>query len=118
MSSKQAVVRNSAAVPTSATGNAANGTSIYIGDLDPTTVVLQAAGNASATLQYQTSIDGTNWLQCGANLVETTTFSDQTNMSTAGSNPRSVAVWCRIHCSVFSSITSLTFVVSGVPLSV
>lgn len=117
MASKETVVRNSAVVPTSGSGSTANGSTIYIGDLDPATVVLQAAGNASATLQYQTSIDGVNWVQCGASLVETTTFSDQTNMSTAGSNPRSAAVWTRIHCSAFSSITSLTFVVAGVPKS-
>lgn len=118
MATKALIVRAAIQkVPTSATApnNVTEG--IYIGDLDPATVVLQAAGNVSATMVYETSIDGLTWVQCGASLVETGAFEDQTNMTTAGTNPRASAQYARLRCSVFSSITSIGFVVAGQALS-
>lgn len=115
MASKETVVRNEATVPTSATGGAANGSAVYIGDLDPSTVVLQVAGTYTSTMQFQTSIDGTNWFQCGSDVAGTGAISNQTNMATASSNPRSAALWARLHCSAFTSITSVAFCAAGVP---
>ena len=117
MASKETVVRSASTLPTSATGNAANSNSVYVGDLDPTTIVLQVTGTYTSTMQYQTSIDGTNWVQAGADVAGTGAVSDQTNMAVAASNARSAAVWARLHCSAFTSITSVAFAVSGVPLS-
>lgn len=117
MASKETIVRVATTLPTSATGNAANSNSVYVGDLDPATVVLQVAGTYTSTMQFQTSVDGTNWFQAGSDVAGTGAVSNQTNMSTASSNPRSAAVWARIHCSAFTSITSVAFAVAGVAKS-
>jgi hypothetical protein len=117
MASKETLVRKASTVPTSATTPNDVSAVLYIGDLEPATVALQASGTASATLVYETSIDKTVWVQCGASLVETTAFTDQTAMTTAGTNPRASALWARLRCSVFSSITSVAFAVAGVPKS-
>ncbi len=110
------LVRAASTVPTSASGDNAYSNAIYVGDMDPSTVVLSVVGTYTSTMQYQVSIDGTNYFQAGADQAGTGAVANSTNMQSAGSNPRACAMWARLKCSAFTSITAVDFVVAGSPL--
>lgn len=112
MASKELVVRNMAF----ATGTSAPGAAVYIGDLDPTTVVLSAGGTFDATVQFQGSLDNQVWFSVGAALSADT--AGMVNMATAGSNPMAAAAWVRVATpSDYTSNSSAVCTVAGVPKS-
>lgn len=108
MASKEIVVRNM----TFATGTSAPGTAVYVGDLDPATVVLAAGGSFDATIQFQGSLDNQTWFSIGAALAADT--GGLVNMSTTGTAPMSAAAWVRVATpSDFTSNTSAVCTVAG-----
>ncbi|SRR6266567_2968371 len=112
MASKENVVRN---MPF-ATGTSAPGAAVYVGDLEPATVVLAAGGSFDATIQFQGSIDKQTWFSIGAALTLDT--GGLKNMSTDATAPMNCASWVRVATpSDFASNTSAVCTVSGVPKS-
>lgn len=98
MASKDLVVRN---MPF-ATGTGTPGAAVYVGDLDPATVVLAAGGTFDATIQFQGSLDKVTWFSIGAALTIDT--GGMVNMTTTGSSPMACAGWVR--CATPSDFTS------------
>ena len=96
------------------TGSANAGAPIYVGDLDPATLVLSLGGTFNATVQFETSIDGLNWFAVGSTFASA---SGQINVATTGTAPRSCALWARVSCTAFTSDTSALATVAGMPIS-
>jgi len=114
MANKDIVVRNMAfATGTGTSGN--QGAAVYVGDLDPATVVLSAGGTFSATVQFQGSIDGQVYFSLGGTLAST---AGVVNMSTDGTAKMLSAAWVRVTCTAFTSNTSAVTSVAGMPKSV
>lgn len=110
MASKDIVVRNMAF----ATGTSAPGAAVYIGDLDPATVVLQAGGTFDATVQFQGSLDNQVWYSIGA--ATTIDVGGLVNMTTTGTSPMAAAAWVRVACPVdFTSASAPVCTVAGYP---
>lgn len=110
MASKETVVRN---MPF-ATGTSAPGAAVYIGDLDPATVMLSAGGTFDATIQFQGSPDKQNWFSVGNALSADS--GGVVNMTTDSNHPLASASWVRVQTpSDFTSNTSAVCTVSGVP---
>lgn len=108
MASREIVVRNMAF----ATGTSAPGAAVYIGDLDPATVVLQAGGTFDATVQFQGSLDKQVWYSIGA--ATTIDVGGLVNMTTTGTAPMAAAAWVRVQTpSDFTSASAPICTVSG-----
>lgn len=113
MASKELAVRNMAfATGTGTSGN--QGASVYIGDLDPATVVISVGGTFAATVQLQASLDNQFYGSLGGTFVSTT---GTVNMATVGTAPWASAAWVRVTCTAFTSNTSAVVTVAGVPKS-
>lgn len=108
MASREIIVRN---MPF-ATGTSAPGAAVYIGDLDPATVVLSAGGTFDATVQFQGSLDKQVWNSIGA--ATTIDVGGLVNMSTDSIAPMHAAAWVRVATpSDFTSNTSAVCTVAG-----
>lgn len=112
MASKELVVRN---MPF-ATGTSSPGAAVYVGDLDPATVVLQAGGTFDATVQFQGSLDKQVWYSIGN--ATTIDAGGLINMSTDANHPMASAAWVRVQTpSDFTSASAPVCTVAGVPKS-
>jgi hypothetical protein len=116
MASKEMVVRKASVVPTSATTPADVSSSLYIGDLDPSTVAFTVVGTYTSTMKIEVSLDGVNWFQAGGDIAGTGAVASRDEMATT-STARASAAWARLRCSAFTSITAVAFVAAGMPAS-